>query len=597
MIVDSYTITGTGPGGANFSQTVTSTSTSIPNLKLGSWTILVQALNATPTVIGSGQASVSVTTGSNPVSITVTPVTGTGTLSLGVTWPSSVVTNPSLTATLTPPGGGSSNLPMVISGSQALYTASLPNGYNTLSLALSDNGTLITTAVDVVRIVAGQVTSGTYAFTNVNLASGTATITVTQNLMNPLLATISGAPATQSLGTSSTLTASVSNYTGSINYTWYVNGVPSGTGPSFPFGISRGVGTYLITLTAFSADGTQAGSASATVQIVTGTFPGLAGTVTTLAGATTAGSANGTGTSARFSAPSGAVTDLNGNVYIADTTNNMIRKINVSTGVVTTVAGSTTAGSADGTGTAASFRGPIGIATDGTNLYIADTSNNMIRKIVISTGVVTTLAGSTTAGTTNSTGPAARFRGPTGLATDGVNLYVADKGNNRIRKVVISTGVVTTLAGAAAGSANGTGTAATFSSPSGIAIDGSNLYVADTSNNMIRQIVIGSAVVTTLAGATTSGSTNGTGTAARFSGPTGVTSDGTNLYVADRTNKMIRKLVTATGVVTTLAGSTTSGSVNGTGTAARFNAPYAVSTDGLNVYVADTTNNMIRQIQ
>ena len=508
-----------------------------------------------------------------------------------------MVTNPSVSATLTPAGGSATSLPFVVAGSQALYTASLPNGYSTLAVGLLDSGVLITTAIDVVRVVAGQVTSGNYDFSNVNEATGTATITVTQNLMNPLLASISGAPASQSLGTSSTLTASVSNYAGGINYAWYVNGVLTGTGTSFPFGAARGVGTYLITLTAFSTDGTQAGSASTTIQVVTGTFPGLAGTVTTLAGTTTAGSTNGTGTAARFSAPSGTATYLDGNLYIADTTNNMIRKIVVSTGVVTTVAGSTTSGSANGVGTAASFNAPTGITTDGTNLYIADTSNNMIRQIVISTGTVTTLAGSTTAGTTNSTGPAARFRGPTGLATDGISLYVADKGNNRIRKVVISTGVVTTLAGAAAGSANGTGTAATFSGPSGITTDGTNLYVADTTNNMIRKIVISSAVVTTLAGSTTAGSTNGTGTAARFSGLTGIATDQTNLYVADKTNNMIRQVVISTGVVTTLAGATTAGSTNGTGTAARFSGPYGVATDGLNVYVADTTNNMIRRIQ
>jgi hypothetical protein len=149
-------------------------------------------------------------------------------------------------------------------------------------------------------------------------------------------------------------------------------------------------------------------------------------------------------------------------------------------------------GSADGTGTAARFNLPYGIATDGTNLYVADYGNSTIRKIVISTGVVTTIAG--TAGTTGSadgTGAAATFYSPVGIATDGTNLYVADRGNNNIRKILISSGVVMTIAGdptGASGSADGTGAAATFNSPAGIATDGTNLYVADTYNSTIRKI-------------------------------------------------------------------------------------------------------------
>jgi len=136
-----------------------------------------------------------------------------------------------------------------------------------------------------------------------------------------------------------------------------------------------------------------------------------------------------------------------------------------STGVLTTLAGSSS-GSTDATGTSASFNHPRGITTDGTNLYVADYSNNRIRKIVISTGVLTTLAGSSS-GPTDATGTSARFNGPMGITTDGTNLYVADTNSQRIRKIVISTGVVTTLAGSSSGSTEATGTSARFNTPGG----------------------------------------------------------------------------------------------------------------------------------
>jgi len=175
---------------------------------------------------------------------------------------------------------------------------------------------------------------------------------------------------------------------------------------------------------------------------------------------------------------------------------------------------------------------------------------------------VTTLAGSGAAGNADGTGAAATFSGPKGLAIDssGTNLYVSTRNGNNIRRIVIATGVVTTLAGSTAGtagSADGTGTAATFSNPGGLAIDssGTNLYVAETSNHTIRRIVIATGVVTTLAGtAGTPGSADGTGAAATFNVPEGLAIDSAgNLYVVDRRNNTIRK-VTPAGVVTTVAG-------------------------------------------
>jgi len=265
---------------------------------------------------------------------------------------------------------------------------------------------------------------------------------------------------------------------------------------------------------------------------------------------------------------------------------------------VTTLAGTGSSGSANGTGTSASFNIPHAITTDGTNLYVADHDNHLIRQIVISTGVVTTVAGTGSSGSANGTGTSASFNYPRGITTDGTILYVADNSNHLIRKIVISTGAVTTLAGTgSSGSANGTGTSASFNAPEGITTDETILYVADTSNNLIRQIVISTGVVTTVAGTGSSGSANGTGTSASFNLPQGITTDGTNLYVTENNNHTIRQIVISTGVVTTVAGTGSSGSANGTGTSASFSSPYGITTDGTNLYVADMSNHLIRKIE
>ncbi|MFO0578450.1 MAG: hypothetical protein U1A78_30975 [Polyangia bacterium] len=329
------------------------------------------------------------------------------------------------------------------------------------------------------------------------------------------------------------------------------------------------------------------------------------GAVTTLAGsAGMQGSADGTGAAARFSAPTSVAADGAGSLYVADTGNRTIRKVVLSTGAVTTLAGSAgLGGSADGTGAAARFYSPQGVAADGAgSLYVADTENRTIRKVVLSTGAVTTLAGSAgLRGSTDGTGAAARFDYPTSVAADGAgSLYVADTENPTIRKVVLSTGAVTTLVGSAgqSGSTDGTGAAARFNSPQGVAADGpGSLYVADYGNHTIRKVVLSTGEVTTLAGsAGMRGSTDGAGGAARFSYPRGVAADGAGfLYVADLRNHTIRL---STGAVTTLAGSAgLPGSTDGTGDAARFSSPQGVATDGAgSLYVADYENHTIRKV-
>jgi len=335
------------------------------------------------------------------------------------------------------------------------------------------------------------------------------------------------------------------------------------------------------------------------------------GTVTTFAGSTagSSGRANGTGTAATFNLPRGTSIDAAGIQYVCDAGNNEIRKI-TQAGVVTLLAGSATgaAGRANGTGTAATFDLPYDATADGAgNLYVCDYNNNQIRKVVISTGVVTLLAGSATgaSGTTNGTGTAALFNGPTGIVynpADGF-LYVADFNNSQIRKVSTA-GVVTLLAGSttgATGTTNNTGTAARFNNPNGIAVDASgNMYVCDQTNNEIRKVTT-AGVVTLFAGSTTgaTGTTDASGTAARFNTPRGVTIDPSgNLYITDSGNNTLR-LISPAGLVTTFAGTAGSaGYTDAVGTAAKFDQPRGLDCDPAtgNLYIADYTNNVIRQV-
>ena len=304
---------------------------------------------------------------------------------------------------------------------------------------------------------------------------------------------------------------------------------------------------------------------------------------------------------AKFYSPAG-VTVAGTSVFIADSGNHVIRKLDMTTGDVITFAGKAgEPGSTDGSASSARFNHPWGMTTDGTSLYVADKFNSTIRKVVIATGAVSTLAGTAgNIGSNDGTGSAAEFYSPSGITTDGTNLYVADSVNRTIRKIVIATAAVSTLAGTAgsSGSTDGTGSAARFNLPWDITIDGGDLYVTEVENHTIRKIAISSAVVSTFAGsAGTAGSTDDTGTAARFNEPKGITTDGTHLYISDTENHTIRQIVIATAAVTTLAGSAgTSGSSGGTLSEARFNSPHGLWTDGIDFFLVDAFNSCIRRI-
>jgi sugar lactone lactonase YvrE len=346
-----------------------------------------------------------------------------------------------------------------------------------------------------------------------------------------------------------------------------------------------------------SGDVYVADSGNSVVRRVTPT-----GSVTTFAGyPQTVGSVDGVGTAARFNVPHSISSDVDGNLFVADTFSHTVRKITPAR-VVTTLAGTAgRSGSADGVGAAARFNYPSGIAVDSDGTaFVADTHSHSIRLIAVSAAV------STLAGPSESSGPAdgfadsARFKAPEYLATDlSGNLFVADTYNHTIRRVT-PTGLVTTFAGMAGepGSSDGIGSSARFSLPRSIAVDGSGtVYVAESGNNKIRRIT-SAGVVTTLAGGGPSGSADGEGTNARFNSPRGIAlAPSGDLVVADTGNHTIRR-VTAAGVVTTLAGSPGQSEFrDGAGIAARFASPEGIVVDGAgSIFVTDSGNQVIRRI-
>ncbi|RYE27366.1 MAG: T9SS type B sorting domain-containing protein [Sphingobacteriaceae bacterium] len=307
------------------------------------------------------------------------------------------------------------------------------------------------------------------------------------------------------------------------------------------------------------------------------------GQVSTYAGSGARGFTNGLAAVASFNSPTRIAADAAENVFVADRDNNLIRKIALD-GTVTTFA----------TG----FNQPNGVAVDLTgNVYVADAASYSIKKITPA-GAVSTFAGNGSQGNLNGNSSAASFYYPYGVILDGAgNVFVADAYNNCIRKITPN-GLVTTLAGNGnQGFSNGNGTSARFNHPNCVATDATgNIYVADPGNNLIRKVTP-AGLVTTFAGNGTLGSTNGNTVSATFNSPSGITSDAAgNFYVADLGNNLIRK-IDPLGAITTLAGNGFAGSNDGIRTSASFNRPNDVQFNRAGfLYVADFGNNLIRKI-
>jgi uncharacterized protein (TIGR03437 family) len=362
------------------------------------------------------------------------------------------------------------------------------------------------------------------------------------------------------------------------------------------------VGVYQGTIAVKSSGGIATASVTLTVA------SGQGGAITTVAGNGFQGSSGdgGDATSAELFAPEGVAVDASGNSFIADTDNNLIRKVSAG-GTITTVAGNRTEGFSGDGGPAASaaLNQPQGIAVDSSgNLFIADTNNNLIRKVSAG-GIITTVAGNGNGGFSGDGGPAASaaLAYPSGVAVDSSgNLFIADRRNNRIRKVSAS-GTITTVAGNATQGFSGDGgpaTSASLNLPSGVAVDAfGNLFIADGGNNRIRKVPAGGSI-TTVAG-NGNGGFSGDGGPATSAGlsAAGVAVDTSgNLFIADALNNRVRK-VSASGTVTTAAGNGTEGfsGDGGPAAAAELSDPAGVAVDASgNLFIADNGNERIREV-
>jgi hypothetical protein len=563
-VTTAYTLTASNPAGKN---TATVTLNVVDQLKINSFT-------ANPALIGAGQSSTLSWALQGAVQVIIEPDVG------DVTGSTSVVVNPAATTEydLTAIDGTGTrffakttvtvvSVPVISS-----FTANPAKISNDQSSVLQwsivgpttnltiDNGVGDVTGKTSVTVSPTATT--TYTLTATNAQGGftekstkQTTVTFSSSFV-PILTSFTASAASVDPGHGVALTAVFdAGPGGTATIDHGVGAVSSGV-PISTGGLTSST-TFTLTLTNGS-------------NSVTGHERIIDGDIVDFAGVPSKGGSNdGPGASATFNTAMGIAVDSSGNLFVADgspsnaAANNTIRKITPD-GVVSTLAGTAgQTGSNDGAGAEAQFNNPQSVAVDASgNLYVADFGNNTIRKITPD-GVVSTFAGTAgQAGSLDGTGAAARFNGPEGVAVGpSGNIYVADTVNETIRKITPD-GVVSTFAGTAgqAGSDDGNGVAAKFHFPNGVAVDANeNVYVADRLNQRIRAIT-SAGLVTTLAGSGAPGDADGTGTGATFNNPMNVavgvdpSSGQTCVYVADFANERIRRVTTA-GVVETIVGS------------------------------------------
>jgi DNA-binding beta-propeller fold protein YncE len=290
-------------------------------------------------------------------------------------------------------------------------------------------------------------------------------------------------------------------------------------------------------------------------------------------------------TGPRLDFPAGLATDGRA-IYVSNSRNNTIGAVDAATRSLRILAGKLfQEGSNDGVGDSARFNSPDGMTISGQDLYLCDTNNSDIRKINVGSGTVTTIAGTANiSGSEDGVGSAAHFNLPTQIATDGTALYVADSGNNTIRRITLADMKVKTIGGQAGttGKTEGNPDKSLFSGPRGIAVDKKAIYVADTGNDVIRKIDLTTLETSTLAGTGEEGDKDGPALQAQFNDPGALCTDGSMLYVLDADNHSIRKIDLAAGTVTKLT------LVNG-----HIGSGCALTSDGKQLYFSDTTENAV----
>jgi uncharacterized repeat protein (TIGR01451 family) len=573
--------------------------------------------------IGGAASSGAVTvTDTLPTGLTATAISGTGwSCTLGtLSCTRSDVLNslsnyPPVTLTVTVAGNAPAtvtNTATVSGGGDANSANNTASDATTILLAGPD---LTITKSHVGNFVQGQTGSYTLAVGNVGGTASSGAVTVTDTLPAGLTAVAIGGT-----GWSCTLSPLSCTRSDAVNS---LNNYP-------PITLTVSVASTApnsVTNTATVAGGGDVNTANNSASDTTTILTPVEGTIiTTWAGNGLAGYTGdgGQAINAELDGPEGTAADAAGNVYFADTDNNCIRKVAAATGVITTVAGTGAAGySGDGgPATSADLYQPNSVVVDAAgNLLIADTMNNRIRKVNAATGIITTVAGSGSYGYAGDGGAAtsASISLPQGLAVDEVgNIYFSDTANQRVRVVSAATGLITTFAGNAScsvisrntcsGGDGGPAVDAELSYPLELAVDGAgNLYIDDWGNNLIRKVNAATGIITTAAGiGVNSGGyggyagDGGLATSALLNFPTGIALDPDgNLYIADQENNRIRAVNGATGIINTVAGDGLAGSSGdgGPATSAELSSPTGVSVDVTgNLYIGDWANNRIRKV-
>jgi hypothetical protein len=446
--------------------------------------------------------------------------------------------------------------------SQAGFSSSLAiadgtSAFSNLTVTGLPDGLGASLSGNIITVSGTPTAAGTFDNINVSVTDAAgATSTGTYPI------TINAVPTLGSLSVTQ-WTENQAGYSGTIAITGGTAAFSNLSATGLPPGLSATLSGTTITLSGTPTTAGVFGSIDISVTDATGatasaTFAiSINPVISTVAGNGTAGYSGdgGSATSAQLRGPSGMAVDANGDLFIADTGNNVIREVVQATGTIITVAGTGTAGySGDGgAATSAQLNSPYGVAVDSSgDLFIADAGNNVIREVIPATGIIITVAGTGKAGYSGDGAAAtsAQLNSPLGVAVDSSgNLYVADTGNNAIREVVQATGTIITVAGTGTAGYSGDGAAATsaeLSGPVSVAVDASgNLFIADAGNNVVREVVQTTGDIVTIAGNGTAGYSGdgGSATSAQLSDPTGLAVDANgNLFIGDSGNDCVRKV-------------------------------------------------------
>lgn len=612
-----YTVVGTSSFGCTNYATVTVSINGLPAItSVGNNGPLCSGANLNLTSVVSGGGGVYNYSWSGPASFTSTaqnPVisavttAGAGTYFVAVTDGNGCVSSASGSTTVaviaSPAITSVSNSGAICAGSNLSLNAAASGGTGSLSFSWSGPNSFTAAVASPAISGAATTATGTYSVTitdaNGCVATGSNVTIATVNPM-PSAGVISG-PAAVCIGSTATLSNSVS---GGV---WSCSSALATIGSTT--GVVTGVAMNGLTISysvTNSYSCTAVATKSFTVLPVTGNIYTFAGT-----GTNAYAGDGGTANLASVQGPRAITTDNSGNVYFCDVTSNVVRKVSAN-GVITTVAGNGTNGTAGdgGPATAAqlSMAGGGGIAVDNAgNLYISNTFAHTIRKVSASTGIITRIAGTGTAGYTTDgiAATAARINAPMGLTLDSTgNIYFADQSNHRVRRIDAGTGIITTIAGNGSSAFSGDGgpaTAARLSYPKDVTLDNmGNMYIADATNNVIRKYVFATGIITTIAGNNTAGSggDGGPAVSAQFNCPARATFDGGNyIYVADQNNNKIRQIDVTSGIITTVVanGGTGFSGDGGAAVASHIWVPCGIATDRNGyLYIADANNRRIR---